>query len=509
MNTTSYVCLCIALLWGHALTAQPLPPLLPEDLPQQQEHTHLWITQVQFSGNRVLSSAQLQAPIESYLNRPLAISELSALRDAVTQFYIDQGYISSGAQLPQQPIENGVLRIHIIEGVLSQVDLHHEGRLHSEYLYQRVKPWQAQTLHVSTLENQLQLLQQNPLIERVQTQLVPGQQLGESLLHLKVIEAPVFQGSIALNNYSSPSVGEEALDIHLAHHNVSGWGDRLQFGVRATEGLETANLFYQYPLGARGGKLSFAAQYSQSQVITESFHILDIESASETYSIAWEYPIYRSPTSGLSLSSTLDYRRSESFLLGAPFSFSPGAENGVASVSVLRLGQSWRYRRPTQVFQLQSTLSVGLNTLGATHHSGDTPDGRFVKWQGQLHYAQQLPWLNSQFMLRHQLQLSDGPLLGLEKFALGGHSSVRGYRENFASSDNGALLSLEWKIPLGRLGSSYFSLSPFVDGGYVWEKRPNPSREVEDHFSSGGIILVINDSTNTINVISQDDVLSV
>lgn len=46
----------------------------------------------------------------------------------------------------------------------------------------------------------------------------------------------------------------------------------------------------------------------------------------------------------LKLSLDLVGKHSESTLLGLPFSFSPGVENGKANVRVARLGLQWQQR---------------------------------------------------------------------------------------------------------------------------------------------------------------------
>ena len=149
-----------------------------------------------------------------------------------------------------------------------------------------------------------------------------------------------------------------------------------------------------------------------------------------------------------------------------PFSFSPGVEEGVAKLSVLRLGQRWHKRSQRSVFLLRSALSIGLDTFDATQNSGDIPDGQFTKLELQTQFAYRFAWLQSQFVWRSNIQYSDSQLLGLEQFAIGGHNSVRGYRENSISGDNGALASIEWRVPLWRWGTSTLELSPFADTGY-------------------------------------------
>lgn len=79
-------------------------------------------------------------------------------------------------------------------------------------------------------------------------------------------------------------------------------------------------------------------------------------------------------------------------------------------------------------------------------------------------------------MARADLQLSDSPLLSLEQLSMGGALTVRGYRENTLVRDNGAIGSLELRLPVWRRPESAFSfvVAPFFDAGRSWNTdRPN------------------------------------
>ena len=166
-----------------------------------------------------------------------------------------------------------------------------------------------------------------------------------------------------------------------------------------------------------------------------------------------------------------------------PFSFSPGVQNGESDVTVIRFSQDGLLRSPSRVFAFRSVFSLGIDALGATRKQKDSdPDGCFFAWLGQIQWAGRLnKFLNklggSQLIFRTDLQLAADPLLPLEKFAVGGASSVRGYRENQLVKDNGIVSSLELRIPVLRFPLPNLSkgpedgrveLAPFADWGQAW-----------------------------------------
>src|SRR5262249_14480031 len=157
---------------------------------------------------------------------------------------------------------------------------------------------------------------------------------------------------------------------------------------------------------------------------------LDITSKSEIFGITVRQPIYRTLRQQVALELTGERESEETFLLGEPFSFSPGVHNGRSVVTALRLVVESVTRSEAQVVAARSRLSHGIDAVGATINSGPVPDGRFLAWLGQFQWVRRLDLFDSQVIFRTDVQLSRDPLLTLEQISVGGRYSVRGYREN-------------------------------------------------------------------------------
>jgi hemolysin activation/secretion protein len=160
-------------------------------------------------------------------------------------------------------------------------------------------------------------------------------------------------------------------------------------------------------------------------------------------------------------------------LLGIPYSFSPGEDAGETDLTVTRLIQEWLDRRQDRVIAARSTLSIGLDAWDATIHDSG-PDGEFVAWLGQFQWAQRFGAQDYQLVFKTNLQLADQPLLSMEKCALGGMDSVRGYAENTLVRDRCFMSSLELRVPVYQLplaglshepGDGQVQLAAFLDYG--------------------------------------------
>jgi hemolysin activation/secretion protein len=145
--------------------------------------------------------------------------------------------------------------------------------------------------------------------------------------------------------------------------------------------------------------------------------------------------------------------------------------NGELDLAIIRLGIDWTRRTRREVFSLRSTLSAGIDALGATR-SPTEPDGEFLTFQIESQYSRRLDDRGNLLVLHAGLGMADGPVPPPAQFRLGGRYTVRGYRENFLVRDNGVGAGVDLQIPIMADDEGHgwnLSLIPFIDGGVAWD----------------------------------------
>jgi hemolysin activation/secretion protein len=80
-------------------------------------------------GSTVFSFEELAAAIKSFANRPITFAELLQARAAISDLYIRNGYITSGAFIPPQETNNGTITIQVVEGKLEDIQITGTDRL--------------------------------------------------------------------------------------------------------------------------------------------------------------------------------------------------------------------------------------------------------------------------------------------------------------------------------------------------------------------------------------------
>ncbi|HEY9811026.1 MAG TPA: ShlB/FhaC/HecB family hemolysin secretion/activation protein [Halomicronema sp.] len=447
----------------------PAPPATPA-LPT--ENITIKVQRIEILGNTIFSPAKIDQLIAPFENQTVSFEQLIALRTAITDLYIRNGYTTSGAFLPPQDVSSGVIKIQVVEGQLENIEIKGLKHLRENYVRDRIALAADGPVNLQKLETALQLLQLDPRLSRVRAELTAGTSPGHSILILDLEESESFALTFSVDNHDSPSVGSIRYSAGVNHNNVLGFGDSFSAEFGITEGIKAYNFNYAIPLNARDGILSLNYSNSNSRVIEKPFEDLGIQGNSQTLAIGFRQPVSRTPQEEFTLGLSADLRRSETFILeNVPFSFSVGPENGVSQITALRFSQDWVKRSSNRVLAARSQFNLGLGILGATVNETGI-DGKFISWLGQFQWVESLGE-DSIAIARVATQLTPSALLPLEQFSIGGVDTIRGYRQNQQIGDNGIVGSLEFRFPVVRQpeGLGLIQISPFLDMGTVWNNQ--------------------------------------
>ncbi|MEO1146112.1 MAG: ShlB/FhaC/HecB family hemolysin secretion/activation protein [Cyanobacteria bacterium J06638_22] len=473
------------------LPEDPLPPLPPpEELlplpdtpvdpgqPPEGVPELIQVERYDIQGSTIFDEDELAAVTEPFTG-DVTFAELLQARAAVTRLYTDNGYLTSGALIPPQTVENNVVVIQVVEGRLEDVDIQGNRRLNDSYIRSRLRLAGRTPLNVPRLLEGLQLLQLDPLIETISADLQAGVEPGTNRLVVSVAEADSFSVTLNLDNERSPSVGSVQQGFTVEQLNLTGLGDRFLFEYTNTEGSNSIDTSYRVPFNPRNGTIELSFGLGDSDVIEEPFDVLEIDSDSRYYELAVRQPLFQSPTQEFALDFAFSRQESQTELGIAdigPFPLSPGAdEEGRTRISALRFGQDWVQRSSLHVLAGRSQFNLGVDLFDPTIND-DAPDSRFFSWRGQGQWVRLLG-RDTLLFVRGDVQLTGDSLPSFEQLGLGGQATVRGYRQNELLTDNGALISAEVRIPVLRVPEvdGLLQVVPFFDAGVGWNNdTPDP-----------------------------------
>ncbi len=493
------------------IPTEPLTPILPPsqeilpttpnpDLPSQppqgtEPSDKITVQRFEISGSTVFSAAELAKITAPVTNKSIDFAQLLQVASDITQLYTSKGYINSGAYIPGEQSfgkEGAVVKIAIVEGSVEDIVITGNQRLDPNYIKSRIALGTDKPLKIERLIERLQVLQQDPLIKSLATELIAGRKPGTSIVQIKVTENLPYQAGVTIANNRTPSIGEIQALINVSQTNLTGLGDVLNLSYGRSEASNSWDLNYSLPVNPRNGTVRLQYSTSNSRVIESPFDRLDINGTAQDIALSYRQPLLQTPSQEFALGVTLNRRETNTGYLrsvignriGYP---SPGADvNGLTRLTSARFFQDYVTRDTQQVFAARSQISLGLNVLNPTINPS-SPDGRFLSWRGQAQYVRALA-PNSILLAKVESQLADRPLVPLEQIGFGGQDTVRGYRQDLLLGDNGVLASVEARFPLFSTQdrSQLLQIVPFIDMAWVGNKPGNvPSPGVDTIASTG------------------------
>lgn len=449
------------------------------------------VKKIEVKGSTIFNSEQLSKLTSPVEGKIASLEELRQVADAITQLYWGRGYLTSRAILvyPDPAISEGVIQIRVIESYVEKIEIEGTKRINPNYVRSRIALGIRKPLATGDIEEQLRLLQTDPLFSKVEGIIRPGTQVGQNILVVKVTEAEPLKTALTVDNYSPPSIGSERFGINAVYRNLTGWGDELaaSYYFTARGGSNIYDLSYRLPVNTMNGTLQLRTSINNNKVIQEPFDIFNIQGESQLYEINFRQPLVRSLRQELALSLGFTVQDGQTFTFAGPTAFGFGPDDkGNSLTRVLKFGQDYLARDTQGAWSLRSLFSLGIDVFDATKNADPIPDGQFFSWLGQIQRVQRVS-SNNLVIAQADIQLTPNGLLPSQQFVIGGGQSVRGYRQNARAGDNGVRFVLENQLTIHKdeSGNPLIKIAPFVDLGYVWNTNDNPNRLQRQTFLAG------------------------
>lgn len=438
-----------------------------------------------------------QAIANGLIGAPVPLDRIATAVQQISLAYVRNGYVNSGVLIDpmSDPAGGSPLVLRLVAGRLTggaaTVEWQ-DGRrrgLSETYVLRRMPSARAIPLNGLAIERDFRTLAADDAIATVKADLQPGTRPGEARLGLLVDPAPRFAVQAGVANSRSPAVGGLRTGAGLAVRNALFAGDRIALDAGLTAGRPDAQVEYSAPFIHPALRIEARGGYNRAAVVDAPLRNLAIRARDWFVEggfalTVWQRPLSPAALDGtpeisaqsVTLSSGVIHRETRTFLLGQPFSFSPGSVRGLAEYSALRLGMEWTRRSSGTVWIGQMRFTQGIEGSRSDIIGIAAPSPRFRSFSGQISHARRLGGKGWELRARLAGQYGTGVLYAGERFVAGGSATVRGYRESLVLADRGVIGSVELARPVtigsgavGALGLRWGSFTPsiFADGAVM------------------------------------------
>ena len=422
---------------------------------------------IQITGNTVFDTALLHALVMDGEGQSLTLIQLNGLAARITDYYRRHGYPLARAIIPAQKIEDGRVRIEVIEARYGKIDLRNKSQVNDSLLNATLSPLQSgQAIEQETLDRSLLLFSDIPGVAPGFT-LKPGEAAGTSDLVVDAAPGPRFTGYVALDNYGNAYTGRTHLGGAVNFINPLHHGDVLSVdGLSAGRGMSYGRIGYESLLNGRGTRMG--GSYSALQyILGDTFAPLEGHGTAQVGSLWIRHPLERSRSVNFYGQLQYDHKDLRDHLDLIDSRTDRRLDNGTAKLSGdLRDG----------------LLSGGISTWNIAWTSGRVSfddanaqladaatvktQGSFSKFNAILVRLQNLG-LNVSLYLAFSAQWASKNLDPSEKMVAGGPYTVRAYDMGVLSGDDGYLGTAEIRYNLGLAGWGRYQAVGFIDTQHV------------------------------------------
>jgi len=421
------------------------------------------IKSINFKGNSLISSKELNLIVESYLNQSLGFSEIQNIVTKVNDYYRDRGWVAK-AFLPEQAINDGNLIIEIKEGKFGGIDFNGDSRrVNKNYISSRIlnQVSPGDFVDIKKMDRGVLLADDLPGV-KITSSFAPGDSNGEANLILNVTDDSIVDGIVTADNNGSKSTGVARATANFNINSPFKYGDQLTTVLQKTDGNDYVSETYSFPINDNGLRTSLSASHLNYKIISNSLSALDAHGYSNVFDAQIFYPWLRSKYQNVYMIANFDHKNL--------YNSASGSVTSDYSVDVVQLhliGNKYDSVFAGGYSQADVVLSDGYVDLNGSPNKASVQTttnamNQFAKFRFGINREQ---FIQPSWSLYASLQgqIASTNLDGSEKFYLGGPQGVRAYPVNEGSGSEGALMSLEMRYYF----QSNLTIKPFYDFGWA------------------------------------------
>ncbi len=414
------------------------------------------VKSIELSGVTLLSQKEIAALTSPYIGRCLTLSDANNLVRDVTNAYIDKGYATTRAAIPEQDLSTGNLTIKVVEGTIEAIEFkNNDGR--NRELKGAFPGLAGELLNLRDIEQGLDQMNRLPS-NNAKMEFLPGSEAGATKVVIENDRAKTWRASVGLDNSGQDSTGRNQYLLSFGKDNLFDINDLLNVYMNAdSEALfndehqksATFNGFYSVPLGywTFSGALSY---YDYRTTVASGGAEYSSYGDTMTTTLSVDRVLRRDQDSKTSFGLSLIHRDTQNYFNGARL------DTTSQVLSVLGASLNHSHRLFGSMISGRVGYSHGVPILGAERDKNpelDTPRNQFSKinYSGSFYRPFLLDKANFSWSTTLTGQWSPHTLYSAERISIGSLYTVRGFHDDSLSGDIGAYVRNELALTMPNI----------------------------------------------------------
>jgi hemolysin activation/secretion protein len=494
----------------RAAEAERSPVPSSKDTTKPNEPSGFTVDHYLVDGNTLLSEQAIEAVLAKHRGVGKQFKDLDQARVDLEKAYHEAGYPTVLVMLPEQTIEQGTVRLQVVEAILADIKVTGNKHLARHRILEKLPSLKiGEVLYEPAFSKELGAYQ-NP-DRKVAPILTPGPEPGTVSLELKVKDSLPVHGKIEADNRGPITTPVNRLVAQIQHTNLFGGDEILTVNTVQTPtdwgAVQNYGASFVYPIIWPSHYLAVYASRSQSNSVLAGSNLsvgtADVSIAGNAIVAGFRYnfPIFTGSDIKQQLSIGMDYK--DLAKTEGTFPSGLGTVTVLSPVQYTPMSLAYSGLFPDRLGLSSATASVrgyvaGMIPGGDEEDFGGDPNNRleqpgnrigstgtFAVMQSSLERTQLLPWDFTLF-LHVDGQWATQPLIPAELYFAGGMDTVRGYLNYETAGDNAVrgraelttpeLFSVRidriWQRKKSAEWNINLRLAAFYDGAQLWVLHP-------------------------------------
>ena len=411
----------------------------------QEDTQSVYVNTVEVSPSQILSKQEVSSLVQPLIGKNVYISDIKNVVEGLNRLYAGKGFVTARAFLPEQSVDNGHIKIELIESKVGNVTVEENRWTKDSYIKNRINPKEGELFDIVELEHDIMDFNRYNEGINLTANLKAGEKEGTTDVELKAHERFPFHVMGMMDNAGRYSTGRIRGGAMITADSLFGQRDKLSLGSYFSGGSTSPFIDYNFPVNSKDGRVGFMFSSTLAKVKygTPLMKLMDLKSRSYTYSLYYTQPLVRKPGFELKSYASLNYKRSASWSglldkVGFPHDGRLGYLDEVTSADVaLNLRKDTKYG----IWYLNQGVGYAAPIL-------NNRSNYFKIFGGAVRLHDFSHGVIGQVRANYQVIPNNKYIPYIDQFQAGGMATVRGYAEGSMIGKNGFFTSAELMFPL-------------------------------------------------------------
>lgn len=402
---------------------------------QGADQQGVFINSIQVSPSEILTKEDINKVISPLIGKNVYISDLKAAVEQINRMYAEKGFVTARAFLPEQTVQNGNVRIELIESKVGNVTVEQNRWTKSKYITDRMPQKEGELFDIVELEKDIMDFNRYNEGVALTANLKAGEKEGTTDVEIKAHERFPFHLTAMMDNAGRYTTGRIRGGLMLSADSLFGYRDKLSLGTYFSGGSVSPFVDYNFPVNKKDGRVGFMYSSTFAKVKWGTYSPLDLKSRAYTYSLYYTQPLIRKPGFELKSYAALNYKRATSEL--GLFNLDMGTDEVTSIDAALNLRKDTKYG----IWYLNQGVGYAAPLF-------DSNSNYFKIFGGAVRLHDFSHGFIGQLRGNYQIIPNNRYIPYIDQFQAGGLATVRGYAEGSMIGKNGFFTSGELMFPL-------------------------------------------------------------